>query len=170
VPTVLIADVPICWQRDSPITTSCGLLSGTLPYVGAGTDKGTLLRSLALSHPLLDYGNLQSSTPPTLESFQRVEWSSTLSENFVSQSAQPIAFTTSNSFVSCRSTVLASTEAVHRRHLLAIATGALVTLLTDVIGAVDESETRRNKRRRRYAEKLAKAKSETEHVPASATG
>jgi hypothetical protein len=165
------ADVNVCWQGHSPITTSGGVLAGALPGFDAGNSiKGTLTRLLFLIHPIAEYENLQTSVRPTATTFRDDVWSAPLSAQFDSLSSQPISFSASNPVADAAGEAWQARKAFIAGILVGIATGALVTLLTDVLGAVDETETRRKKRRRRYAEKLAEAKSGTDDAPAPTSG
>ena len=134
------------WNSKVGITTSGPYTTALVPAVDAGLDNGELTRELFLDQHTVDY-SLQTESPPTLTYVNDWQWSVKLTQGAGSTSSSPIPLSAAD---------LAGLQWQSKKVfiggvLLGIAAGAVVALMTNVLGVVDNSRKRRLKRRRAEA-------------------
>ena len=139
---IAFVDVRVCWSHSSPIATSGAYLSAALPEIFAGEDQGSLTRVLSLPGNSLFQYSLQSGTPPSAINSHSWLWSSSLSQNIDSPSSSEIPVAAA-SIVGLQ---WDNNKAFVSGILLGVAGGAVVTLITGLLGAVDEARKRRLRR------------------------
>ena len=142
VPGLPLFGVYCYWIDGVAIATSGPYASASIPSVTAGLDKGEVTRQLILAQPTSDY-SLQTQTPPALTEVQGWQWSGLLTHGTGSLSSSAIPLTAAN----VAGLQWQSKKVFIGGVLLGIATGALVTLMTSVLGTADKSRKRRLKRR-----------------------